>query len=163
MEPSLLFVRFIQLRFHRGPAHSVERNRAFPLILKCPLLLQHQFVHQVFTALYHDQEIIVVTVHKPDIPLAEISPVQYEPRALVPIGCRLLKQVLKLRDIVDTARIILIEKRNLVVPVIGNREVIDWFLPPFLLMPEFCKFYLPGLTVFVRGIAGNIDLLPMVS
>jgi hypothetical protein len=70
---------------------------------------------------------------------------------------------LQLRDIDDAARILLIEQRFAVGPVIGEGIAKDRKPLVILRMAILDDGDLPCLAVHVRGIIGDVDPLPVVA
>ena len=96
------------------------------VLLECPLVGNDKGRHELFQPFYEHDEIEAVLIHVLDVALAEVPPVQDEPRVPIAICPGLVEHVLELRHIHDAPRILLIEQRVLVVGVIGYRIVEDW-------------------------------------
>ncbi|MPM55574.1 hypothetical protein SDC9_102371 [bioreactor metagenome] len=144
---------------------AVERMPVYvvvPHILEgAPLLVDYGF-HQSVHALHHDDEVVVPLLHGPDVGLGEVPPVQDERRIGIPVGAGLAEHELELAHVDDRARVLLVEQRYAVGPVVGYRVAEDGQALVILGMPELGELQVSGLAVLVRGIIAYVDPLPVV-
>jgi len=77
-------------------------------------------------------------------------------------GC-LAEHELELAGVDDRARVLLIEQRDAVGPVVGDRIPEDGQSLVILGMAELDELQVPGLAVLVCGVVADVDPLPVVT
>ena len=96
MEISLFLFPGKQFTLYGHSVYIIIRDCIFPFVFKGSFVRKNILIHQILTALYHYDEVITVFVHKPDIRLTEVSPVEDESCISVSIRSRLFKHILQL-------------------------------------------------------------------
>ena len=160
--PRLLVVR-IQPALDGGAVERMPVYVVVPHVLEGAPLLVYDRIHEGVHPLDHDDEVVAALLHGPDVGLGEVPPVQDERRVRIPVGAGLAEHELELAHIDDRARVLLVEQRDAVGPVVGDRVAEYGQALVILRMPVLDELKLAGLAVLVRGVVTYVDFLPVVA
>ena len=163
VEISFLFIWREQRSFYCGSVCFILTDAVSTHIFKSSPVFENDLADQLLHPFDHDHKIIAVLIHKADIRLAEIPPVQNESGLFISVSFGLLQHDLKLGHVNNASRILLVKQWLPVIPVIRNGIIEDRIILTVFWVPKLRDLNIPGLTGLVRWIIGNIDFFPMVS
>ena len=104
----------------------------------------------------HNHKTISALIHGFYVLFTEISPVQYESNLFVAICLRFVQHKLKLGNIIDAARILLVKKRLPIVCIVGNRIVEDRQIFIIFCISILSHLDITGLAVLVCSIVSIV-------
>lgn len=162
VEITVLGVIGIQSGLDRGPVDPVGADDAFAGGLERVDPAGDQGRHEILHALDHDDEAVPVLIHVPDVVLAEIAPVQDEAHSPVPVLDHLVHEKTELGDIIDRARVLLVEQGDLVGLVEGDGKIENRQSLVVLRLAELHEVDVPRLAVLVGRVVGDVQALPVV-
>ena len=132
------------------------------LSFKCAAVFFYKGRHQGLTAFNHDNEGISAFLHVAYVVFAEVTAVEDEAYFFIAILRHLIHHMHKLGDIRYGAGIFLIKQRHPVGLIKGQGKVKDRNPLIILCFALLYEFYVTGITVFIRGVIGNIYPLLMI-